>query len=112
MLGMNRFTGKPMTGTDHIRQSIADILSTPVGTRAMLREYGSDLHELVDRPTNDLFHVELYAAVATALARWEPRFKMTSVILESRTNTGRVVLSIDGTIISTGSTVRLEGITI
>lgn len=43
MLGMDRNTGKLLSGTDHIRQSIVDILTTPLGTRVMLPEYGSKL---------------------------------------------------------------------
>lgn len=31
MLGMDRNTGKLLSGTDHIRQSIVDILTTPLG---------------------------------------------------------------------------------
>lgn len=49
MLGMDRNTGKLLSGTDHIRQSIVDILTTPLGTRVMLPEYGSKLFDLVDR---------------------------------------------------------------
>ena len=33
---------------DHIRQSILDIVSTPVGTRVMRPEYGSRAPRLVD----------------------------------------------------------------
>ncbi|GDD08501.1 phage baseplate assembly protein [Escherichia coli] len=36
MLGMDRNTGKPLSGVDHICQSIVDILTTPLGTRVML----------------------------------------------------------------------------
>ena len=50
--GMNRHTGKALDGFNHLRQSVADILSTRKGTRVMRREYGSDLAGLVDRPMN------------------------------------------------------------
>lgn len=33
MAGMSRVTGAVMTGLEHIRQSVADVLSTPIGTR-------------------------------------------------------------------------------
>jgi phage baseplate assembly protein W len=33
-----------------LRQSIADILSTPVGSRVMRRAHGSRLHELAHLP--------------------------------------------------------------
>lgn len=31
MNGVNSWTGKRLSGTDHLRQSVSDILSTPVG---------------------------------------------------------------------------------
>ncbi len=49
-MGMNAATGRNLTGLDHLHQSIADILSTPIGTRVMRRDYGSRLPELIDAP--------------------------------------------------------------
>jgi phage baseplate assembly protein W len=31
--GMSATTGKPLDGADHLRQSVADILGTPLGSR-------------------------------------------------------------------------------
>ena len=42
-IGMNRETGKLVDNTEHLKQSIRDILSTRIGTRVMLREYGSNI---------------------------------------------------------------------
>lgn len=42
-IGMNRETGKALTGIEHIQQSIRDILVTPIGSRVMRRKYGSAL---------------------------------------------------------------------
>ncbi|ELY5272404.1 baseplate assembly protein, partial [Yersinia enterocolitica] len=49
-LGMSRNAGQTITDADHISQSIADILITPVGSRVMRRAYGSLLSELIDQP--------------------------------------------------------------
>lgn len=110
MRGMSRTTGKALTGNDHIVASIQDILTTPIGSRVMLREYGSRLPELVDHPLNALLDVELFAAVAGALDRWEPRFKLLSVWIASRSAEGRITLGLEGQVVSDGTTVRLEGI--
>jgi uncharacterized protein len=112
MKGMNRVTGKPVSGAEHLAQSIRDLLTTPIGSRVMLREYGSRIPELVDRPTNALLDVELHAAVAEALARWEPRFRLTSVQITERTTAGRITISIEGVVVADGRAVRLEGITV
>ena len=41
MNGINATTGAALSGMDHLRQSIRDILTTRVGTRVMRRAYGS-----------------------------------------------------------------------
>jgi len=38
---MGREIGDMLTDLDYIRQSVRDILLTPVGTRVMHRQYGS-----------------------------------------------------------------------
>lgn len=112
MLGMSGTAGTPLEGEAHIMQSVRDIITTPKGTRVMLREYGCDVPDLIDRPTNELFDLELKASIAEALARWEPRFRLTAVWVSSRSTEGRVVIGIEGTIVASGRTVRLEGITL
>ncbi|MEW7978507.1 MAG: GPW/gp25 family protein [Candidatus Sedimenticola endophacoides] len=52
MQGMHAITGQHLAGEAHLRQSIIDILTTPLGTRVMRRDYGSRLFELVDAPIN------------------------------------------------------------
>ena len=112
MRGMNRFAGTPIDGEQHLIQSIHDILTTPLGSRCMLRDYGSRLPDLVDRPQNDLLDIELQAATAEALEKWEPRFKLNSVWLSGRSSTGRITIGIEGSIVASGNVVRLEGITL
>ena len=80
-LGMNATTGRTVTDLDHLRQSITQILGTPIGTRVERRPFGSMLPELIDGPQNDYMRIQLYAATATALATYEPRLKLTRVQL-------------------------------
>ena len=79
MRGTNARTGKVLSGLAHLRQSIRDILTTPLGSRVMRRNYGSRLFDLVDNPLNEQTLVELFAATAEALIRWEPRLQVTRV---------------------------------
>ncbi|MES2421467.1 MAG: GPW/gp25 family protein [Pseudomonadota bacterium] len=82
MTGMSAVTGKLLDGVAHIRQSIGDILSTPIGTRIARRDYGSLLPELVDQPMNALGRMRLMAATALAIQRWEPRIKLSAVAIQ------------------------------
>jgi len=111
MIGTNANTGKQISGVEHLKQSVRDILTTPVGTRVMRRDYGSRLFDLVDRPMNQSLLVELYAAVAEALDKWEPRFELERTAVES-IEEGRITLTLEGRFLPGGSQVRLEGIVI
>ena len=79
--GMSRDNGTQLSTDEHLRQSIRDILTTPLGTRLMRRDYGSLLPFLIDSPANDATKLRLMAATATALIRWEPRIKVSKVSL-------------------------------
>ena len=82
MSGMNRSTGKRLADeTDHIRQSIRDILTTPVGTRVMRRSYGSLLPSLIDQPGNPANRLRLMAATVMAVINWEPRVSVQSATI-------------------------------
>ena len=109
MIGMNRETGKPLKSYEHLKQSIADILSTPIGSRVMRRDYGSRLFELVDAPLNQNTLVDIYAAVGEALGRWEPRFKLTRVKVTSIID-GVVRLELEGEYLPDGNLITLEDI--
>lgn len=112
MNGTNASTGKRLSGVDHIKQSIRDILTTRIGTRVMRRDYGSRLPELVDNPTGEFLKVELFAATAEALVKWEPRFRLDRVYLQSASEAGKIVLALEGRILLNDEPVRLEGIEI
>ncbi|HAK6115624.1 TPA: baseplate assembly protein [Salmonella enterica] len=80
-LSLNRHTGKTLTDADHIRQSLQDIISTPVGSRVMRRDYGSLISEIIDMPVNNALPLQLMAAIFDAVTRQEPRVTLTSIQL-------------------------------
>lgn len=96
MIGMNRTTGKAIDGDAHLAQSIGDILTTPLGSRVMRRDYGSLLFELIDRPLNASVRMLLHAATAIALRRWEPRLQLTRVRLAGEPSAGVLTITIEG----------------
>jgi phage baseplate assembly protein W len=109
MNGTNASTGKLLTGLDHLRQSIADILTTPIGTRVMRRDYGSRLYELVDAPMNGKTITDIYAATAEALQTWEPRIQVTQVLLTSA-GAGQLSIDVAGIYKPNGQAVKIDGI--
>ncbi len=94
--GMNRSTGKPITGLDFIWQSINDILTTPIGSRVMRRAYGSRFLELVDQPITAATRLLICAATAGAIARWEKRVRLVRVWISAGGADGRMSLDLTG----------------
>ncbi len=92
--GMHKSTGLAVSDIEHIRQSVADILTTPVGSRVMRRDYGSFLFELVDRPANESNQLLLMAASVQAVMLWEPRISLSSVKVDMDKD-GKVIISFE-----------------
>ncbi len=100
MRGMNARTGKSIAGTDHIQQSMTDILLTPIGSRVMRREYGSLVAEIIDQPLNETTLLQLRAAALIALQQWEPRVRVQAI--RATINESRLILSLDAQRLDTG----------
>lgn len=111
MIGMNAATGKHLSGDDHLRQSIIDILTTPKGTRVLCREYGSDVLKYLDNPQDDETRVNIIAAAASALARWEKRLIVTHISV-TKVAEGHSIFTITGKSTVTSKPLRIEGLTI
>jgi phage baseplate assembly protein W len=96
VIGLDATTGQRLDGDAHLAQSIATILTTPLGSRVQRRDFGSLLPELIDQPFNAMTRVRLYGATATALARWEPRIRLSRVSLAAGERPGAFVLTVEG----------------
>lgn len=94
--GINGDTGLPLSGFDHVRQSIGVILTTRIGSRVMRRDFGSELQDLIDRPMTDQVILAIYSAVAMSIARWEPRFSVTKCALLNSDPSGSVDIELRG----------------
>ncbi len=109
MHGINAHTGQPLTGLDHLRQSIRDILTTRIGTRVMRRDYGSDVPSLVDAAMTPRLAMSLYVPVAVALERWEPRFRVTRVQITDAAP-GRLTLALEGIYLPEGKPLTMNAL--
>lgn len=95
MAGMDRATGAKLDGLAHIQQSVADILSTPLGSLVGRRDYGSFIPELIDQPMTPANVLRIYAATALAVARWENRIRARRVGLVAGARPGAATVTID-----------------
>lgn len=98
--GMNTKTGLVIADADHINQSVSDILRTPIGSRLMRREYGSEIFKLIDQPQHGATRLRLMSAAVVALLRWEPRIQPSKIDIGNS--------EIDGSLIITTSYYRKD----
>lgn len=103
MSGVNRETGAPLDGWNHVCQSIEVIMTTRFGERIEREWFGSDIPKLLGELGNPETFVKFYAATVRALTvreinGWlrEPRFKVTRFFVESVSRTGEAVIQVEG----------------
>lgn len=111
MRGIDASNGKALSGLAHLRQSIRDVLTTPIGSRVMRRDYGSRLFELVDAPMNAQTRAEIFAATVEALVTWEPRILVLQVRLTDA-EPGKFSLDLTAQYIPEGRVITLDGISV
>ena len=111
LTGICAQTGDRLDGMAHLMQSLTDILTTPLGSRVMRPEYGSRIFELVDRPVNPEFLVDLYYEAVVAIKRWEPRVRVIR-INASEVAKGRIILDLDAVLKLKNERINLTGLVI
>lgn len=93
---MHRHNGQKLDDEQaHIRQSIHDILLTPIGSRIMRRDYGSYIYALLDKPISRTLMLQLSAAAVIALKKWEPRIEINRFAVEIEPQQAQINAQID-----------------
>ena len=95
-VGVDAISGAVLTGWDHCAQSIATILSTRLGSLLMARDFGSDVPGLIDQPGTPRVIAGIVGAVADALRRDEPGFRLRSARVLAMGPDGVAQLSVEG----------------
>ena len=89
---------------EDIRQSIYIILMTRLKERAMLPDFGCDLHEYIFELPDSDFEIRIGSEVREALMRYEPRIMNVSVEVDTRDlQNGTVYLNINYTVRATNN---------
>ena len=92
---ISRKNGSFISEREHIQQSITMILTTPVGSRVMRRDFGSHLPRLLGKPLNPQTVTAIYAATHEALSIYEPRIEVVQTRMDlEQAKEGVVSLSI------------------
>ncbi len=105
---IDKNTGRSLqTEQQSIQQSLQDIITTPIGSRVMRREYGSLIFELLDQPINDVLVLKCYSAIYTAISSWEDRISISQIYMSSVEGNG-LVFDIEGFSQITGQQMNLR----
>lgn len=79
-------------GLGVIEQSIAMILATPIGSRFMLPEFGSRLHELMFEQNDDVLKGLIRQFAFESLKRWEKRCNFVDIDFDLDENRVDVII--------------------
>ncbi|MFL9828926.1 GPW/gp25 family protein [Rhodoplanes sp. SY1] len=77
--GIDRRTGRILSGWDHVLQSLEVIFSTRFGSRVLRRWFGSDIPKLLGEKLVPSTVLRFWTAVAIAIDTWEPRYRITRI---------------------------------
>jgi hypothetical protein len=80
------------SGHDKLRQNVRVILSTRVGERPMLRDFGTRIPSLVHDPNDDVLADAVQTQAREALLQWEPRILITATRIERAEEDGELSL--------------------
>ncbi len=86
--GMDRTTGRVLTGWAHCAQSVDVILSTRLDERVMRLAFGSNLVRLIGRSLAPSVLIELYREIVVCVHRWEPEYRIRRLDVASVERTG------------------------
>lgn len=83
-IGMDRITGKMLTGWDHVIQSMLLIFSTRYHERVLRRWVGSFVPHLIGNNATETTITRFYWAIATGIDLWEPNYRIQRVRVGKR----------------------------
>jgi phage baseplate assembly protein W len=107
-IGMDRYTGKMLTGWNHVIQSMLLIFSTRYHERVLRRWAGSFVPHLIGENATETTITRFYWAISTGIDLWEPCYSIQRVRVGQRSDgsiltsaeelrTGHLTTSMEGT---------------
>lgn len=104
--------GSVVENLDDINQCLRVILETPKGSRAHEPLFGCDVWLFLDQPFTSALP-GIVNAVISAVAEWEPRVKLTSVVVQrDEAGSGRITLQIEWKLVDSDAGVQQTEVTL
>lgn len=81
-------------GPEKVRQAIYTVLDTDPGERVMRPDFGCGLRRWLMHPNNPATRAGIQREIEAALARWEPRIKLTEVTVSPTAERSTVLIEL------------------
>ncbi|MFT4099036.1 MAG: integrase [Rhodoblastus sp.] len=94
--GVDRVTGKPLTGYAHMEQCVAFIVQSMKGDVVMLYDLGADIDREIGRGMHRPMLLSLFARLIASIHAWELEFRVRKIALVNMTRVGGLAVAIDG----------------
>lgn len=94
---------KMLEAEEDIKNSLEILLSTSVGERVMLPEYGANLDRQVFQSLDTTFRTYLTEQIRTAIIYHEPRVTLDTVDYQDDPLNGKIDITVNFTVISTNT---------
>ena len=97
-------TVKMLTDEDDIKSSLEILLSTRLGERIMVPDYGCNLDELLFKPLNLTLKTYVIDLIKTAILYHEPRIEVNKIAINSNSELeGELLILLEYTVRTTNS---------
>lgn len=93
---ISNLTGQPIDNDEQLRQKIIDVLTTPIGTRLMRRDYGCGMIDALDMPVTTSTLALAKARIAKALKAFVKNFATLKITITQAIDNFRYAISIIG----------------
>lgn len=104
--------GSVVENLDDINQCLRVVLKTPKGSRAHEPLFGCDVWLFLDQPLATALP-GIVNAVISAVAEWEPRVKLTSVVAQhDEAGSGKIALQIEWKLVDSDAGVQQTEVTL
>ena len=112
--GFDALSGKLIGGVDYLKQRLWDAFNTELGSLVGGRQYGSRLHEIIDKNVDRNFEMSVYVRVAECIANKHnglDDIRLVEMSAHPLTN-GKVEINLTVEIIENGEVINLDRIII
>jgi phage baseplate assembly protein W len=96
MSGIDAETGRVLTGFDHVQQSLAKIITTPLGARVMREWFGNPGLRLLGENMTQSDILRFFATLWAVIELFEPRFKVRRFLVNTLSENGVADFTMDG----------------